>query len=452
MMCTLGAFPAGNGKPVIFNHTESAYPGEVIGLQGDGFGTEVEIHFAEVKGDEKVLKPQKQLPVLTKSANYVAAKLPSGIPVGLYAVWVTNGQQASEPVLINLPRVMANEFDEIMPGSVFRLFGRNLQLAGKKTTVKFTDPNSGVTLGAQVSGGDAYGIIVTAPPGLLPGVHYAVCVNNEAGGKYGDHFLSEPFSVRPAGLDPFGLDVPWGADFTFSGNVYNVMADSRLSRHARGDGRNNDRAAIQEAIDKASADGGGVVYLPEGVYKLAYSSGSGITMQSRVVLKGDGADKTLVRYGYGEPFSTERVKAAYGWVLGYPDARTEGMGMVWPGFITTSGLMDLSLVNVNESGNFVHTIKNMPEGGSKIMLKNCRLDLSSGWGLSMAYIDKLLMTGCEVKATATTMRGINVPTRTWPLDFKNSTYCRISDNKVYYNVGRIGANGSSHAIIENNTV
>jgi hypothetical protein len=69
----------------------------------------------------------------------------------------------------------------------------------------------------------------------------------------------------------------------------------------------------------------------------------------------------------------------------------------------------------------------------------------------MANIDKFLMTGCEVKAMAVTMRGVNVPTRMWPLDFKNSSYCHIRDNTVYYTVGRIGANGSSHAIFEHNS-
>jgi hypothetical protein len=69
----------------------------------------------------------------------------------------------------------------------------------------------------------------------------------------------------------------------------------------------------------------------------------------------------------------------------------------------------------------------------------------------MGDVDNLLMTGCEVKSTGVTMRGVNVPTRTWPLDFKNSSYCNIRDNKIYYCVGRFGANGCHHAIFENNT-
>ena len=49
-------------------------------------------------------------------------------------------------------------------------------------------------------------------------------------------------------------------------------------------------------------------------------------MQSRVVLRGAGKEKTIIKYGYGKPFSTERVKGKYGWPLGWPDCRLEGMG------------------------------------------------------------------------------------------------------------------------------
>ncbi len=165
-------------------------------------------------------------------------------------------------------------------------------------------------------------------------------------------------------------------------NIYNVKTDKRLTHHAAGDGRTNDRAVIQEAIDKAAANGGGVVLLPAGNYKLDYRSGCGLTMRSNVLLQGEDRATTTITYGYGQPFSTERVKANYGWTLGWPDSRIEGMGMVFPGGITQSGLVNLSLKNVNESGAFVHTIKNMPEGGSRILLLNCDFDFSSGWGLS----------------------------------------------------------------------
>lgn len=52
---------------------------------------------------------------------------------------------------------------------------------------------------------------------------------------------------------------------------------------ALGDGLKDDRAAIVNAISKAKADGGGVVYIPEGKYKL----GNTITIPTGVTVRGD---------------------------------------------------------------------------------------------------------------------------------------------------------------------
>lgn len=82
-------------KPTIFNHTESINPGETIGIQGASFGSDPKVWLIQVKGDEKALKPQIQLPILTHSDMYVAAKIPEKIPQGLFAIWVMNGNQLS---------------------------------------------------------------------------------------------------------------------------------------------------------------------------------------------------------------------------------------------------------------------------------------------------------------------------------------------------------------------
>ena len=442
---------ANEPRPTIFNSTETISPGEAIGLQGSSFGTNPQVWFARVNGDEKNLKPQTQLPVLTHSEMYVAAQIPENIGQGLYAVWVMDGSRQSDPVFINRARVMTSEFDEIMPGTVFRLFGRNLMQKGYGAAVRFVDPKSGRTVEAKVTKGDAFVLELEAPMQLVPGTKYSLYVSNGMGGKYGETQFDEPILARKTAPDPFNLGVPWGADFNFQDNVYNVKTDKRLSLHAKGDGLANDRTAIQEAIDKAAENGGGVVYLPKGAYKIVYTSGSGLTMKSRVVLKGDGKDQTIVKYGYGQSFSTERVKADYGWTLGWPDSRTEGMGLVFSGLITTSGLVDLSFINVNESGAFVHTIKDMPEGGSKLVIKDCGFDSSTGWGLAMVSVDQLLISGCRFSNESTDVRGINAPTRTWPLDVKNSFHTAIRNNTFNYNAGRFGANGCHHILYENNT-
>ncbi|MEC0310999.1 glycosyl hydrolase family 28-related protein [Paenibacillus lautus] len=67
--------------------------------------------------------------------------------------------------------------------------------------------------------------------------------------------------------------------------------------HADSSGGSDATAAIQKAIDDASALGGGVVYLPKGTYQVAPQPGRDYSLNisaSHVVLKGDGMNKTHI--------------------------------------------------------------------------------------------------------------------------------------------------------------
>ena len=101
---------SGTGKPVIFNFSEGARPGEAFSVQGDSFGPDAELWYAQICGSEKELKPQIQLSVLSKSDIFVAGVLPDQkqLPADrLIAVWVKNGEQWSEPVFINRARIVS---------------------------------------------------------------------------------------------------------------------------------------------------------------------------------------------------------------------------------------------------------------------------------------------------------------------------------------------------------
>jgi hypothetical protein len=63
------------------------------------------------------------------------------------------------------------------------------------------------------------------------------------------------------------------------------------------DGKENSTAAIQAAIDEAGRRGGGVVFLPEGTYRIAPPSGASSALriaQDNVILRGGGPDKTFL--------------------------------------------------------------------------------------------------------------------------------------------------------------
>lgn len=73
--------------------------------------------------------------------------------------------------------------------------------------------------------------------------------------------------------------------FQTGGETVNVKEFGAL-----GDGTTNDSAAIQAAIDAASASGGGIVRLPEGVYRCG-----GLALPKGVSLVGAGMDRTTLR-------------------------------------------------------------------------------------------------------------------------------------------------------------
>src|SRR5690606_3846088 len=94
-----------------------------------------------------------ELPLLEKDTNYVAVRIPVDAPEGMYMLKVGN----SQPVYINRARVMSYEYDEVMPGTVFRLFGRNMWM-NKNAKVQFVHPTNGRTANADIIKGDAFSL------------------------------------------------------------------------------------------------------------------------------------------------------------------------------------------------------------------------------------------------------------------------------------------------------
>ena len=446
-----GAIPKTPGKPVIFNFNEGALPGEAFGVQGDSFGKAAELWIALVQGGEKKLTPKVSLKVVTRSESYVAAVLPADhlLPAGsLTAVWVKNGNQWSEPVFINRARVVTVEYEEIMPGYTFRVFGRNLLFSGQKPSLSLYDASKKQTLQAEVILADPYILQVKAPQGVIPGVRYHIVVTNGSGGKWGESTAEETILARSNAPDPFGVGAPWGADFKFDQNRYNVKTDVRLKLKAKGDSIANDRDPIQQAIDKAGADGGGVVYLPEGNYKLIFTTGSGLTMRSNVVLMGDGPDKSFILFGYGTPPPYPDPIGKGHW----PDDTTDGVGMLWPLGTNKSGMSGICIQNVNTSGIWRHSLKTMipkekiPGGaGSEFFAVNCRFELSMAVGLGWSFVDRMVIADCDFESTTQ---------NTWPWMWhcNGSTNFAVRGNRVHYAAGRFGFNESFNGIIENNHI
>src|SRR5262249_47608041 len=159
-------------------------------------------------------------------------------------------------------------------------------LPGFAGALRFVDAATGESHQAMIIEGDAYVLKARAPAGIIAGRTYNVFLSAGAGGAWGERQADETIKARRGGADYWKLGLPWAADFTFYDNVYNVRTDPRLALHAAGDGTTNDLQAVQAAIDKANVDGGGIVHLPAGTYRIAFTSGVGIAMRSNVVVRG----------------------------------------------------------------------------------------------------------------------------------------------------------------------
>ncbi|HEX8348810.1 MAG TPA: T9SS type A sorting domain-containing protein [Hymenobacter sp.] len=408
-------------QSVIFNASPTAKPGEAISLQGS-FGANAQAFLST--GNSSAGEP---MPVLIKSAGQTTVQIPTNLGLDLYQVWIQERGQRTASIYVNQARGMHFDSPEVIPGGTVRLFGRNLQMAAGTAQVRFVAQNGGAGGGtAQVntSKSDAYMLSLTVPSSLQPGIRYDVFVTNGLGGSAGETKAEQSLTAIANGTDYFNLGVPWAVKFDFYGRVYNVKNDSRLSKHAIGNGQANDQAAIQEAIDKAAADGGGVVYLPAGTYKLAQSNGICLFMKNRVIIKGDNRDQTIIKFGYGT-------------------AAVDKWGLIWED-TQQAGLVDLSLINVNESGNWV---QNMTGKGTELFMQRIRFDLNVGDWLWWANSNKVAITNSDFIQGVDAKAGFH-----GPLQLNDCANFLVANNNVTYAVDGINLNGAHEGVFENNNV
>lgn len=414
--------------PVIFHSTETAVPGDVIGLQGDGFGMAPQVWMQRVAGTEASLSPQIQLTVLNKVTDkYVSAVIPSTQTLGLYAVWVKNGTSLSSTQYINRARAWnANDLCgvEVDPNRSFRLFGRNLYFPGSTPTVTFTAGTKSLSATVTTTGSDAYVLNATAPAGVVAGTAYAIRINNGLGGSYGNSDAGFTLTGRAGGTDAFGLGVPWGADFTFSGNQYNVKTDSRLSIKAMGNGVANDAAAIQNAIQKARDAGGGVVYFPSGTYLTVMHSvytNVCLSMRENVVFRGDGMDASTIVFTGGVPGSEAQ----------------KGLECQSNGRI---GFVDIGFYNTLTGGNQGVRVWG---GSDRVFALRTKFKHDIGRNIWWRYGSRYLLRDCSFVQNGTT--------NGWDcVIFNTNTHVVFRNNTVSWCFGRMRTMESVKMLIENN--
>ena len=403
-------------RPEILNWSNIAGPNDVVNLQGDDFGARSTVWCSTTGG------AAKQLPIINWGNNVLHFRLPSVL--GLYGVFVRKGDEVSNTVYPNRANPMHFDTPEAAAGGSFRIFGRNLFVAG--CTPKVTLVSRYNNFNATINGGGAYNVLSVRTPAKIPLGEYIVYVSNGMGNQSVSKVAAPmPITIRAPGPDTFNIGVPWAGDLTFGNNVYNVRTDKRLSLHAIGNGINNDQQAIQSAIKIAGEAGGGVVYLPKGTYKLASPSGALMNFASNVVVQGAGQGITTINYGYGKP----------------------GAGLDLALFFQVSkcGICDLSIRNLNKHNRWknIKTITNEGSEISQLFLARVTADFQNGFRIDLKG-DRIVVENCDLTSdysllfmgTCTNARIFNTKlTQTLGvhLDLTQSNQCVVEDNTFCLN-------------------
>lgn len=254
-MYSLPASTAGTG--VITWASDPVRPDETVLLYGGGFPDGAQVEIARVADDSSAEGGLEQVrwqavQPLQGTDKSLKVVLPASQPQGLFAARVRSSGGTSDPVFINAPDpwwLQGDGGDFATPGGWVRIMGKSLAFdrparialrAASGARVEFTDAKS-----------NGFALRCDLPPTLAEGA-YEVSVHNGYAGEAG---------WRPGGSLTVARRPAWPAE------VFNVKT-----------------LGLNTALEKAAANGGGVVYFPRGRYKME----GAIVVPPQTTLRGEG--------------------------------------------------------------------------------------------------------------------------------------------------------------------
>lgn len=280
--------------PVVFWSPDSVEPGNVVLVYGGGLATATTTTVWRLP-DGDAGQPDNNMGVAIRppgdapsepviqpveySAKFV---LPAAFKPGVYAAQVdADGQTAPVP-LLNRPECWFVQPTVLQPGldqnqaavgATVQLIGKNFLLPGDIGQARV------VLVGADqaprelvVSNAERFSLRVQLPPDLAAGP-YNLWVHNGFGGRAG---WGGPLPVAIKAADHW------------PDKVFNVKTDFG----AKGDDTTDDTAALQQALAAAETNGGGIVYLPWGIYRVSHW----LALPPHTILRGDNRDASVLMW------------------------------------------------------------------------------------------------------------------------------------------------------------
>ena len=309
ILYTIASSQAANtkaGQFVGITHiTNPAMPGKLSVLVGDGWDEE--------KPDVRMIRLINESAGMPSSARELIFSDAQSIPIrvvrhepqvltcdfpeddfSVYAVSIKGEKGWSKPVIVNAAETQWVSKEKSFAGDTVRVFGRNLvdldiypktvsfeqnpgygsYVSYSKTKI-YAESAKGEIIPCTVTKTSAYDVHFVLPESLSVGA-CKIYAHNGLGGEYG---WSEP------------LDLMVEKHPQWSSKVFDVTDFGAIGRANQGPyGFNDDTQAIQEALDAAGANGGGIVYLPAGSYYVTKT----LVIPERVVMKGESRERAWI--------------------------------------------------------------------------------------------------------------------------------------------------------------
>lgn len=413
--------------PVVFTVSEGVRPNAVVSLYGEYITGTPAVRFLKADGSVAATLPAIQ----TDPGGHFCRVVFPAIAPGAYQLAVQNtAGWSTQKIFVNRadPRWISEE--RAYPGLPLKLIGRNLDAreynGTRNTRVRLAPVKGGRPTVIAPDALNPYCVDFTVPRGLAVGMYFLeVTANSAAYGRdwirldnhseFPDAVRDTVIQVEPAPANPaaLALQVAWANDFN-----WNSVVDVRREFRAKGDGVADDTQAIQNALDQAASRGGGVVYLPNGVYRV-----SSLVLDSRCILQGESRDGTVVMVSKtGDNGAIVAKGSAHGigtMTLKYqPDVPASSPGMLLGGAASSLFLHNTKFdllrnpdVSVKQAPYYVsgsgpmlvagcqffissrnlwnHQVKN------RVIFRNNIIDMHDGLGLCMSS-EKLLVLNNEL--------------------------------------------------------
>jgi len=271
------SLPALAAPPVVFWVSDPIEPGQTALLFGDSIGADVTAEGERVT-DTATKSSGEKLRVLQASELCAKVVVPENWQPGLFAIRLKNSRGESPPIYLNRTEpwwwiggstnaALGATGDLAIPGEEIRVFGKNF---GANTRAWLGE------VALETVKAEKYTATFRLPANLAPG-EYGLRVHNGFGGALG---FGEPLKVKVSAANP------WPA------TQFNVRALGAV-----GDYIADDTAAFTNALAQVAQNGGGIVYVPRGNYKITGK----LVVPARTVLRGESREGSFLVVPKSQP-------------------------------------------------------------------------------------------------------------------------------------------------------